>query len=171
MPACVHGWSPLGACSICTPPEPKLAMLPDAAPGGVPLNDAERRYLAMHARYQSGRQDDVRYWDPDPEVRADLRRRWREIADWLHPDPWGPLPPVDFAVLAEVDAGAVMAVNDHSGSKRVRVIRAAAGEQPLVDCPDCGRAAGVGETGYIRCGVIPPCPGGWRAPLVQAVEA
>lgn len=20
MPACVHGWSPLGACSICTPP-------------------------------------------------------------------------------------------------------------------------------------------------------
>jgi hypothetical protein len=24
MPACIHGMSPLGACGICTPPEPSL---------------------------------------------------------------------------------------------------------------------------------------------------
>jgi hypothetical protein len=127
VPACVHGWSPLGACGICTPPAPAVssgtavvdvdgATFPvrvsrqgpltfvelwqesagtwartvlQPAPGGALLSDAERRYLAIHARYESNRQDDVRYWDADPHKRAELRRRWREIADWLHPDPWG----------------------------------------------------------------------------------
>jgi hypothetical protein len=54
------------------------------------LSDGERRYLAMHARYESERQDDVRYWwAADPAERAALKVRWREIADVLHPDPWG----------------------------------------------------------------------------------
>jgi DNA mismatch repair protein MutH len=50
----------------------------------------KRRYLATHARYASEHQKDPRYWDPDPTERERLQRRWREIADTLHPDPWGP---------------------------------------------------------------------------------
>lgn len=53
------------------------------------LTEDERRYLAMHARYASGHQEDVRYWNPDPVERERLRLRWREIADALHPDPYG----------------------------------------------------------------------------------
>lgn len=53
------------------------------------LTDFERRYLAMHARYESQRQDDPRYWDPEPAERRRPKARWREIADALHSDPWG----------------------------------------------------------------------------------
>lgn len=52
------------------------------------LTDAERRYLAMHARAEAERQYDARAKVPvaDREPNA---RRWREIADTLHRDPWG----------------------------------------------------------------------------------
>lgn len=50
------------------------------------LSDAERRYLAMHARYESQRQEDWRYQDADPEERHRLLTRWQEIADALHPN-------------------------------------------------------------------------------------
>lgn len=53
------------------------------------LTEPERAYLAMHARYESERQDDFRYWNPDPVERARLRIRWREIADALHPEGTG----------------------------------------------------------------------------------
>lgn len=56
--------------------------------GMIALTESERSYLAMHARYESDRQDDFRYWNPDPTERARLKARWREIADALHPDPW-----------------------------------------------------------------------------------
>lgn len=52
------------------------------------LTEGERRYLGMHATYEAKRQDDFRYFDPDPVVRARLRARWMEIADALHPAPW-----------------------------------------------------------------------------------
>lgn len=51
--------------------------------------DAERRYLAMHARYESNHQDDARYWHADLVERARLKARWRLIADTFHTDPWG----------------------------------------------------------------------------------
>ena len=53
------------------------------------LTEDERRYLAMHARYESQRQQDVRYWDADETARATRLARWKQIADALHPDPWG----------------------------------------------------------------------------------
>lgn len=53
------------------------------------LTDHERRFLAMHARYESQKQEDFRYWDHDPIRRQQLLTRWRKIADVLHPDPWG----------------------------------------------------------------------------------
>jgi hypothetical protein len=65
------------------------------------LTDGERRYLAMHARYEAGRQHDPRNYttgeiDTDGVQRLDERwntrkerhDRWRAIADALHPDPW-----------------------------------------------------------------------------------
>lgn len=55
----------------------------------IELTEEERAYLAMHARYASGHQDDFRYQEKDPVERARLKARWREIADSLHPDPWG----------------------------------------------------------------------------------
>lgn len=54
------------------------------------LTEDERRYLAMHARYESDRQQDPRYWLSDPTEREQRRLRWREIADTLHEQPWGP---------------------------------------------------------------------------------
>jgi hypothetical protein len=54
------------------------------------LSEDERSYLAMHARYASDRQEDVRYWDKDPVERERLRTRWLEIANALHREPWGP---------------------------------------------------------------------------------
>ena len=54
----------------------------------IELTDSERRYLGMHARYESGRQEDFRYHHEDPEEREGLRARWREIGDALHPEPW-----------------------------------------------------------------------------------
>lgn len=53
------------------------------------LADDERRTLAQHARYESARQDDYRYHHPDPAERERLKVRWRQIADALHPDPFG----------------------------------------------------------------------------------
>jgi hypothetical protein len=53
------------------------------------LAEDERRFLAMHANYESSKQDDVRYRHEDPSERARLKARWREIGDALHPDPWG----------------------------------------------------------------------------------
>lgn len=53
------------------------------------LTEDERRVLAAAARYKSQEQDDFRYMDPDPVERERLRLRWREIADALHPDPYG----------------------------------------------------------------------------------
>lgn len=47
------------------------------------LSEEERAYLAMHARYESKRQEDFRYWDHDPAERERLRKRWMEIADWF----------------------------------------------------------------------------------------
>jgi hypothetical protein len=52
------------------------------------LTEEERRYLAMHARYESERARDPRAGIPLAE-REPYGRRWREIADSLHPDPWG----------------------------------------------------------------------------------
>ncbi len=53
------------------------------------LTDAERRFLAMHAQYESNHQDDGRYWHKDPVERARLKARWQLIADTFHNDPWG----------------------------------------------------------------------------------
>lgn len=53
------------------------------------LTEDERRHLAMHAGYASHNQDDFRYQDPDPIKRAELKARWRAIADALEPDPYG----------------------------------------------------------------------------------
>lgn len=47
------------------------------------LSEEERAYLAMHARYESKRQEDFRYWDPDPTERERLRIRWLEIEKFL----------------------------------------------------------------------------------------
>lgn len=125
----------------------------------------------MHARYESGRQDDVRYWDPDPAVRVELKRRWREIADWLHPDPWGPLPAAPNVRLGVVEDGHVMAWSAGEFTKNVRVVRDTDGDLPVVECPDCGRPASVGDSGYVRCSVVPPCPGGWRVLVVWVPES
>lgn len=72
---------PCGSLPCMSPTRPSLTDLD--------LTDDERRYLAMHARYASEREDDPRYWDSDPVRREELRARWRQIADALHPDPWG----------------------------------------------------------------------------------
>lgn len=53
------------------------------------LTEDERRVLAAKATYQANDQDDFRYQCPDPVERARLKARWQEIADALHPDPWG----------------------------------------------------------------------------------
>ena len=54
------------------------------------LTEAERRELAMCARYRSSEYDDFRYWrDLTVEQRKELKERWRNIADRLHTDPWG----------------------------------------------------------------------------------
>lgn len=53
------------------------------------LTEDERQYLAMHARYESERQTDFRYQNRDLAKRDALLARWRQIADVLHPDPWG----------------------------------------------------------------------------------
>lgn len=53
------------------------------------LTDSERRFLAMHAQYESNRQDDWRYQHKDPVERARLKARWQQIADTFHTDPWG----------------------------------------------------------------------------------
>lgn len=167
MPACIHGISPLGVCSICTPPEPRPIEI--AGPGGEPLADAERKYLAMHARYESGRQDDARYWDPDPQKRLALKRRWRKIADWLHAEPWGEMTPGLRFVLNGVEEGRVTAWNA-GHVKPVRVVRNTAGEQPLVTCPDCGGTASVGGDGSIRCVEVSTCGGGWQVLVVPVPE-
>jgi hypothetical protein len=165
VPACIHGISPLGVCSICTPPEPRPIEI--AGPGGEPLTEAERKYLAMHAHYESGRQDDVRYWDADPEKRLALKRRWREIADWLHSEPWGEQPQQRPAELAGVEDGRITAWNA-GHVKSLKVIRVTAGEVPLVDCPECCQPASVDTAGNIRCLTVPGCFGGWRV-AVSAV--
>ena len=61
----------------------------DERPRVLYLTDGEGRVLAAAARYKSQEQDDFRYMDPDPVERERLRQRWREIADALHPDPYG----------------------------------------------------------------------------------
>lgn len=53
------------------------------------LTAGERRFLAMHAQYESNRQDDWRYQHKDPVERARLKARWQQIADTFHNDPWG----------------------------------------------------------------------------------
>lgn len=68
------------------------------------LTEPERRYLAMHARYESGRQDDFRYQSSDPEERAYLKQRWSDIADALHPEPWGTMTP-DQSVTGQDSGG------------------------------------------------------------------
>lgn len=35
MPACVHGWSPLGACSTCTPPSTRSRAVTFASPAEI----------------------------------------------------------------------------------------------------------------------------------------
>jgi hypothetical protein len=52
------------------------------------LTEEERRYLAMHARYESERAHDPRAGIPVAD-RDSHEHRWREIADALHSDPWG----------------------------------------------------------------------------------
>lgn len=52
------------------------------------LTENERSFLAMHATYESQRQEDFRYWHNDPVERARLKARWQQIANALHPDPW-----------------------------------------------------------------------------------
>lgn len=68
--------------------------------GIIGLTTEERRYLTMHARYEADRQLDARTYDagvyedglhrlhPDWHTRHIRSRRWRDIADALHPDPW-----------------------------------------------------------------------------------
>lgn len=142
-----------------------LTVVQVTAPGGVPLSDDERCYLAMHARYESNRQDDVRYWDADPQQRLVLKRRWREIADWLHPEPWGEQPTQRVA-LTGVEDGRITAWN--AGHVRpVRVFAGPAGDVLLVECPDRGRDAIVDGQGHIRCRAVSSCGGAWRV----AVEA
>lgn len=53
------------------------------------LTESERKYLAAQSRNQSWAQDDSRYWESDPKVREGLKRRWRQIADTFHSDPYG----------------------------------------------------------------------------------
>jgi hypothetical protein len=53
------------------------------------LDEGERRFLAMHATYESKRQEDVRYRHGNAIRSAELRARWQEIADAFHEDPWG----------------------------------------------------------------------------------
>jgi hypothetical protein len=53
------------------------------------LTDEERRLLAITARTQSNYQDDQRYREEDVVKRDQVKRRWRAIADTLHPDPYG----------------------------------------------------------------------------------
>lgn len=53
------------------------------------LTEIERKVLAAKATYQSNDQDDFRYQSSDPVERARLKARWQQIADALHPDPWG----------------------------------------------------------------------------------
>ncbi len=64
---------------------------PARRPGlaSLDLTEDERGFLAMHARYESQRQEDCRYWHADPTERARLKARWQQIADTFHTDPWG----------------------------------------------------------------------------------
>jgi hypothetical protein len=150
-------------------PLTRVNVVPVAASEPV-LTEGERRDLAMHAHYESGRQDDVRYWDPDPEKRLALKRRWRKIADWLHAEPWGePTPGLRF-ILGTVEAGRVTAWNA-GHVKPVRVVRNTADDQPLVACPDCGGTASVGSDGSIRCVEVSTCGGGWQVLVVPAPES
>jgi hypothetical protein len=51
------------------------------------LTELERRHLAAQARYAANAVVDPRYpREAGDEAQA---RRWREIADLFHPDPWG----------------------------------------------------------------------------------
>jgi len=82
----------IGGPCVCECHGP-LPTVPAVQPGDLvirTLTQGERRYLAMHATYAALEQDDPRYWDTDPTTRAETKRRWQEIADSLHPDPWGP---------------------------------------------------------------------------------
>lgn len=54
--------------------------------GGLALTEPERLFLAGQCRAEAARQDDFRYWNPEPTERARLRVRWRQIADALDPD-------------------------------------------------------------------------------------
>jgi hypothetical protein len=147
-----------------------LTVVHVTVPAGVPLSDDERRYLAMHARYESNRQDDVRYWDADPGERARLKQRWREIADWLHPDPWGEQSPQQTFRLGGVEDGHVM-VWTGGFTKPVRVLRDSDGEMPLVECPDCDSPATVGHEGNVRCTAVSGCAPVWRVLVVRIPES
>ena len=126
------------------------------------LTEDERSYLAMHARYEAGRQDDFQYWDADPGKRLTLKRRWTEIADWLHPKPFADRPATQPAEMVSVEDGYTTAWNaGHAAS--TKIIRNAVGEVPLVDCPECGHPASVDTYGHVKCLAVPGgCFGGWR---------
>lgn len=61
-----------------TPRVPGSTERPEGILAGLTVN--ERFYLAMHARYESQRQDDFRYQHADPAERERLRSRWSQIA-------------------------------------------------------------------------------------------
>lgn len=71
------------------------------------LTDGERRFLAMHARYEANRQGDPRYCAGDPDVRVELRERWHAIAAAIFDgDPWKtPLSDQERADRARADHG------------------------------------------------------------------
>lgn len=51
------------------------------------LTEEERRYLGMHALYAAHRALDVRTFDAPPVAERVARaKRWKEIADALHPE-------------------------------------------------------------------------------------
>lgn len=82
----VNGW-----CDTCgglgrQAVEHEDVTAPMIAFGGLVLTQQERIFLAVRCRAEAGRQDDFRYWNPEPVERARLRVRWRQIADALDPD-------------------------------------------------------------------------------------
>lgn len=85
-------------CRVTSEDEP---LFPLTVVQTIPVTDNERRYLAMHARYAADAEMDPRNYAtrPHPDggmqlderwnTREERRDRWRQIADALHPDPWG----------------------------------------------------------------------------------
>jgi hypothetical protein len=54
------------------------------------LTEIERSYLAMQATYEAKTAQDPRYNQHRTSAENEIyAARWQDIADALHPDPWG----------------------------------------------------------------------------------